>query len=83
MKKLKRQIYKYLPFLKPASLFFLIVVFIFLGRLIFPWVKKIIGRAVSGPKLAYSLLTADTSSLQSVNNRTNLLILGNSKSGCL
>ncbi|GAI95511.1 unnamed protein product, partial [marine sediment metagenome] len=49
---------------------------IFFFYLLSPWLIKIIEKIIIGPKAALSLLRADTSSLDSYNNRTNLLILG-------
>jgi len=37
---------------------------------------KVIKKTFVGPKVAFSLLTADTSSLESYNKRTNILVLG-------
>jgi len=44
--------------------------------LLFPWLRRLSRRAFFGPKIAFSLLTADTSSLDFYQNRTNFLILG-------
>ncbi|MFC1711162.1 LCP family protein [Patescibacteria group bacterium] len=76
MKKIKRQIYKYLPYLKPLSLILIGILLFFLLRLLAPSIYKLVEATIQGPKLAYSLLAADTSSLNSSNNRTNILILG-------
>ena len=58
-------------------IFFILGAIIFgLTYLIFPWIARLANRVFVGPRMAISLLTADTSSLASYNNRTNLLILG-------
>lgn len=80
MRKIKRQIYKYLLYLKPFSWLIFLIFFIIFLYSTFPSLVKIFNQTIKGPKLAFSLLTADTSSLESHNNRTNLLILGASGS---
>lgn len=76
MGKVKRKIYKYLPYLKPLSLLIVLILFIVLLYFSLPFLIKIFNQTIKGPRLAFSLLTANTSSLDSHNNRTNLLILG-------
>lgn len=76
MGKVKRKIYKYLLFIKPALLLVGLSLFFVLLILFLPFFKKAVYQFVKGPKLTYSFLTANTSSLESDNNRTNLLILG-------
>jgi LCP family protein required for cell wall assembly len=81
MGKLKRQFYKYLPYLKPLAMAFGLVLLIGLLFVSLPLIKNLASRIFKGPRLAYNLLTADTSSLQSANNRTNILVLGVSGTG--
>lgn len=45
-------------------------------KLTAPFCKDFLSQTFKGPKLAFSLMTADTSSLDSNNNRTNILLLG-------
>lgn len=77
MGKIKRQIYRFLLWLKPLALTLVFLLLgLFLLRFGLPFLGKIINKTIKVPKLAYSLLTADTSSLKSDNNRVNFLILG-------
>jgi polyisoprenyl-teichoic acid--peptidoglycan teichoic acid transferase len=76
MNKLKRQLYKYLPVLKLFGLGVLIILGLAFLKLTAPFFKDVLLKTFKGPKLAFSLLTADTSSLDSYNNRTNILLLG-------
>ena len=62
--------------INPFLYFFIAGLAILLFYLIFPWLVKAIKKTLVGPKMAFSLLTADTSSLDAYNNRTNILILG-------
>jgi polyisoprenyl-teichoic acid--peptidoglycan teichoic acid transferase len=76
MKKLKRQIYKYSYILKPALLIIGLLIFFLLIKIFLPSINNLFDKSIKGPKLAYSLLTADTSSLKDSNNRINILLLG-------
>jgi LCP family protein required for cell wall assembly len=76
MGRIKRQLYKYLPYSKRLVVLALIVGLGVSIWLIFPRLIREFNQFWYGPRLAYSLLTADTSNLESTNNRTNILILG-------
>jgi len=74
--KFKRKIFYYQSIVKPLLFLTIAGVIIFLLYLIFPSIVRVIKTTLIGPRVAFSLLTADTSSLDSSNNRTNILILG-------
>jgi len=76
MGKIKRYIFRYLIYLKPLLLGLVVVLFLIILYFLKPFLGKIINNTIKGPKIAWALITADTSSLDSFNNRTNLLILG-------
>lgn len=73
---IKRQIYKYLPFFRWLIILVIIALFSAFLWLIKPALNQLIQTTIRGPRLIYQLLTADTSSLASINNRTNFLVLG-------
>ncbi len=74
--KFKRKIYRHQKILKPAFNLLIIAIIVFFIYSLFPFFWNLVKKTFIGPKMAYSLLTADTSSLESHNNRVNLLILG-------
>lgn len=74
--KFKRKIFKYQKIVKPLLYLSVAGILLFLVYLASPFFWKLIKNFFIGPKVAYSLLTADTSSLDSHNDRVNLLILG-------
>ncbi|OGD53710.1 hypothetical protein A3J78_02110 [Candidatus Beckwithbacteria bacterium RBG_13_35_6] len=76
MQKVKRKIYKFLPLIKPIIGLALLILLVLALRFLFPYLKNFIDKTFKAPRLAYSFLTADTSSLESWENRVNLLILG-------
>jgi LCP family protein required for cell wall assembly len=74
--RLKRKIFRY-PLVVKLACYLIIGAFIFLLiYFVSPGLIKIIKKVMVGPKMAFSLLSADTASLDVYNNRVNLLILG-------
>lgn len=74
--KTKRKIYAYQQSIKLILLVGAILIFSFLLYKFSPALIKLVKKTILGPKLAYSFLTADTSSLSAHQNRINLLLLG-------
>jgi len=76
LNKIKRKIIQQRNLVRAGALILLIGLMIGVFWLASPLLEKALGNVLRGPRMAYSLLTADTSSLDSSNERVNVLILG-------
>lgn len=74
--KIVRKAYCYERIIKPLLYFLLAGAAALFLYLVSPALMNIVKKTFVGSKLAFSLLRADTSALESSNGRTNLLVLG-------